>query len=68
MEHTKDNPGSCGAGGCLYLSETHWISFLCGLRSSTNHWAELSAAFSLLELAKGRNVEEIQAFVCGNFN
>ena len=40
---TKREQRSCGAGGILHLSKSHWFSFKAGIGEGTNNFMELSA-------------------------
>ena len=56
------DPMLCGAGGMLYLSDRHFISFKAGLGLGTNNYAELCALKLLLRLARMHNLDKLQIF------
>ena len=45
-------PKVCGAGGVLYFSDVHYLTFKAGLGTGTNNSAELCALKLLLTLAR----------------
>jgi ribonuclease HI len=57
---SNDNPGKCGAGGCLYLNPSHVVFFSLGMGLGSNNWAELSTLAALLRLAVEIRVEDLQ--------
>ena len=56
------DPMICGAGGILYFSDRHYISFKAGLGLGTNNYAELCALKLLLRLARMHNLDQLQIF------
>ena len=56
------NPKLCGAGGILFLTADHFITFKAGLGVGTNNMAELYALKLLLILALNKQITNIQVF------
>ena len=56
------DPITCGVGGILYISDSHFFSFKVGLGLGTNNFAELCALKLLLYLARRNSLDKIQIF------
>ena len=56
------DPMICGAGGILFISDSHYVSFKAGLGLGTNNYAELCALKLLLRLSRKYNLDKIQVF------
>ena len=52
----------CGAGGILFLSADHFITFKAGLGFGTNNMAKLYALKLLLIMALDKQINNIQVF------
>ena len=56
------DPMICGAGGILFISDNHYVSFKAGLGLGTNNYAELCALKLLVRLTLKNNLDKIQDF------
>ena len=56
------DPMICGAGGILFISDIHYVSFKAGLGLGTNNYAELCALKLLVRLTRKNNFDKIQDF------
>ena len=56
------DPMICGAGGILFISDIHYVSFKAGLGLGTNNYEELCALKLLLRLTRQHNLGKIQVF------
>ena len=56
------NPKVCGAGGILFLTADHYITFKAGLGVGTNNFAKLFALKLLLSLALKKHIKHIHIF------
>ena len=56
------DPMICGAGGILFISDRHFVTFKAGLGLGTNNFAELCALKLLLRLTQKHNLDKIQVF------
>jgi len=56
------DPLICGAGGIVFLSDIHSVSFKAGLGLGTNNYAEICALKLLLKLTRMYNLDKIQVF------
>lgn len=59
---SKENSGTCGAGGILFLSNSHRIPFECGLRRATNTFAERKAVYIIMVLSLEQDISSLQVF------
>ena len=56
------NPKVCVAGGILFLTADHYITFKAGLGVGTNNFAELFALKLLISLALKKQIKHIHIF------
>jgi len=56
------DPMICGAGGVLFISDIHYVTFKAGLGLGTNNYAELCALKLHLRLTRKLNLDKIQVF------
>ena len=56
------DPMICGAGGIVFISYIHYVTFKAGLGLGTNNYAELCALKLLLRLTRKHNLHKIQVF------
>lgn len=59
---SQGNPIKGGAGGILYLSSNHSISFKAGIGQETNNFCQMMALKLVLRLAKEFGVTHFQIF------
>jgi ribonuclease HI len=57
---TQGNPLVCGAGGIIYISESHTVKFRAGLGHGTNNFAEIMVLKLALILAAEKRTSHLQ--------